>query len=124
MFGISGGELVVLILVGLFVLGPERLPGAAAWLAKAVRQVREYASGAREQLRSELGPEFDELRQPLAELRQLRDFNPQSAITKRFFTDLDDVNPKPNGFAAQVQPVRNIQPLGKTERAPFDADAT
>src|SRR5437879_13814462 len=82
MFNISWGEFAVLIVAGLFILGPERLPGAAAWLGKTVRQVREYASGAREQLRSELGPEFDDLRNALEDLRALRSFDPKRAITQ------------------------------------------
>ncbi|HEU0127836.1 MAG TPA: Sec-independent protein translocase protein TatB, partial [Pseudonocardiaceae bacterium] len=62
MLNIGWGEFLILVVGGLFILGPERLPSAAAWLGRTVRQVREYATGAREQLRTELGPEFDELR--------------------------------------------------------------
>lgn len=44
MFGISGGELVLLLLIGLVVLGPERLPRVAnkigAWLGQARRMTR------------------------------------------------------------------------------------
>ena len=56
-------------------LGPEGLPSAAALAGRTVRQVREFATGAREQLRSELGPEFDELRKPLEDLRGIRDLD-------------------------------------------------
>lgn len=94
---VGWGEIMVLIVAGLFILGPERLPSAAAWLGRSVRQVREYATGAREQLRGELGPEFDELRKPLEELRGLRDFNPRAAATKALFDD--GPAEKPNGFA-------------------------
>src|SRR5436853_7834166 len=90
MFNIGWGEFLILIVAGLLILGPERLPSAAAWLGRTVRQVREYANGAREQLRSELGPEFDELRAPLEDLRGLRGFNPRSAITRHLFDDLGD----------------------------------
>jgi sec-independent protein translocase protein TatB len=123
-FGISWGELLVLIVAGLFILGPERLPSAAAWLAKGVKQVRDYANGAREQLRSELGPEFDELRKPLEDLRQLRDFNPRRAITQHLledFTDDSSSTYKPNGFPAAGSQQR---PLSPGERPPFDPDAT
>ena len=44
-------EILIIVVAGLFILGPERLPSAAAWLGKTVRQVREYATGAREQLK-------------------------------------------------------------------------
>ncbi|PZS37608.1 MAG: Sec-independent protein translocase TatB [Pseudonocardiales bacterium] len=139
MFNIGWGEFLILIVAGLLILGPERLPSAAAWLGRTVRQVREYANGAREQLRSELGPEFDELRAPLEDLRGLRGFNPRrfnptSAISRHLFDDLGDdpfngvIKPdatKPNGYAAPTgrgTPVH--RPLQPGERAPFDPDAT
>lgn len=59
MLGISGGEFVVLFLVVAILLGPERLPRYAQELARWVRELRRMAQGAREQVRSELGPEFD-----------------------------------------------------------------
>ncbi|MEV6610539.1 MULTISPECIES: Sec-independent protein translocase protein TatB [unclassified Kutzneria] len=130
MFGISGGELLVLIVAGLFILGPERLPGAAAWLANGIRQVRDYATGARDQLRSELGPEFDELRKPLEDLRQLREFNPKRALTRTLLEDFptEDTSYKPNGYPAAAEPPAaqrpEQRPLSPGERPPFDPDAT
>ncbi len=141
MFNIGWPEFIVIVVAGLFILGPERLPSAAAWLARTMRQVREYASGARAQLRSQLGPEFDELRQPLEELRGLRGFGPRgftprSAITRHLLDDLDRVpfswdGPpfddllKPNGFATPTGRENPFyRPLRPGERAPFDPDAT
>ncbi len=92
-----------------------------------MKQVRDYATGAREQLRSELGPEFDDLRKPLHDLRGLRDFNPRHAITRSLFDDIDDTSSimKPNGFAAPIGMARPVErPLQAGERAPFDPDAT
>ena len=94
---VGWGEIFVLVVAGLFILGPERLPSAAAWLGKTVRQVREYATGARDQLRRELGPEFDELRKPLEDLRGLRDFDPRRAVQRTLFDD-DPAPMKPNGY--------------------------
>ena len=125
MFNIGWGEFLVLIVAGLFVFGPERLPEAAAWLGRTVRQVREYATGAREQLRSELGPEFDELRKPLEDLRGLRGFDPRRAMTRHLFDDFEERPTKPNGYA--TPPGLGIpvdRPLQPGERAPFDPDAT
>lgn len=95
---IGWGEILVLAIAGLFILGPERLPSAAAWLGKTVRQVREYATGARDQLRDELGPEFDTLRKPLEDLQSLRNLDPRRAVTRHLLDGLDDPL-KPNGFA-------------------------
>ena len=139
---VGWGEIMVLIVAGLFILGPERLPAAAEWLGGAIRQVKEYASGARDQLKGELGPEFDELRKPLEELRSLRNFNPKTAATRALFDD--GPAEKPNGYSSQNGAPRNGTPnmtkgsaveqhpatgpapesLEKNERPPIDPDAT
>jgi sec-independent protein translocase protein TatB len=126
MFDISWGEFAVLIVAGLFILGPERLPGAAAWLGRTVRQVREYASGAREQLRNELGPEFDELRKPLEHLLDATGgYDPREDLRLDFGSSPTNGSNgvKPNGFPAPTPPVRQ-RPLEPGERPPFDPDAT
>lgn len=146
MFDIGWADFLVLIIAGLFILGPERLPGAAAWLGKTIRQVRQYASGAQEQLKSELGPEFEELRKPLEDLRGLRNFDPKRAITKQVWDLTGGYDPredlkvnlaalnsvtgtngsngvKPNGFPAATPPAAQ-QPLSPGEQPPFDPDAT
>ncbi|HEX5407278.1 MAG TPA: Sec-independent protein translocase protein TatB [Pseudonocardiaceae bacterium] len=113
MFDISWGEFVVLIIAGLFILGPERLPGAAAWLGKTVRQVRDYASGARDQLTSELGPEFDELRKPLEDLRKLRNFDPKRAVTQHLMDATGGYDPRQDldlGLNG-TKPVLNTNPV-------------
>jgi sec-independent protein translocase protein TatB len=126
---VGWGEILVLIVAGLFILGPERLPSAAAWVGRTVRQVKEYASGAREQLRGEFGPEFDELRKPLEELRSLRDLDPRNAVRRTLFEDNRVDPPKPNGHApgpnlTKPTPPRGLEPLARNERPPIDPDAT
>lgn len=61
MFDINGGEFLVLGAVAVVVLGPERLPTYAAQLGKLVREARTFARSAREQVRGEMGEEFDEI---------------------------------------------------------------
>ncbi|SDW67940.1 sec-independent protein translocase protein TatB [Saccharopolyspora shandongensis] len=124
-------EILVLVVAGLFILGPERLPQGAAWLGRTVRQVKEYATGAREQIKSELGPEFDELRKPLEDLRGIRNFNPRSAVTKHLFdgeNPLDDLNGNGSNGGHQAKPADppkpEQRPLAPGERPPYDSDAT
>lgn len=130
---IGWGEILVLIVAGLFILGPDRLPQGAAWLGRTIRQVKEYATGAREQLRSELGPEFDELRKPLEDLRGIRDFNPRTAVTKHLLDGENPLNPPLNGNngsgngngSTPPKPQSQPQPpLAPGERPPYDSDAT
>jgi sec-independent protein translocase protein TatB len=79
---IGWGEMILLLVVGLVVLGPERLPGAIRWASGSLRQARDYLSGATSALRQELGPEFEDLREPLSELQKLRGMTPRAALTK------------------------------------------
>ncbi|WP_091675499.1 Sec-independent protein translocase protein TatB [Amycolatopsis marina] len=131
---VGWGEILVLIVAGLFILGPERLPEAAAWLGKSMRKVRDFATGARQQLRDEMGPEFDDFRKPLEDLRGLRDFDPRRAVTKHLFDGDPDplgVNEfngnggtKPNGYPATAAPQSAPEPLKPGEKPPVDPDAT
>ncbi|MCX2733240.1 Sec-independent protein translocase protein TatB [Saccharopolyspora sp. NFXS83] len=126
---IGWGEILVLIVAGLFILGPDRLPEGAAWLGRTIRQVKEYATGARDQLRSELGPEFDDLRKPLEDLRGIRDFNPRTAVTKHLLDGENPLNPplngnNGNGNGSTPAPPKPQSPLAPGERPPYDSDAT
>ena len=94
---VGWGEILVLIVVGLVVLGPERLPGAIRWTSNALRQARDYLSGMTTQLREDMGPEFDDLREPLSELQKLRGMTPRAALTKHLL-DGDD------SFFTQLRP--------------------
>jgi len=72
-------EMVVLALVGIVVLGPDRLPGFARDAARMLRTLRDMATGARQQLTEELGPEFADL--------DLRSLNPRTAVQRAVFGD-------------------------------------
>ncbi len=128
---VGWGEMLVLVVVGLVILGPERLPGAIRWTSTALRQARDYLSGVTNQLREDIGPEFDDLRGPLSELHKLRGMTPRAALTKHlldgddsFFTGNFDRPVGPvgpvNGAPAPAEPA--AEKLDGP--APFDADAT
>jgi sec-independent protein translocase protein TatB len=138
---VGWGEMLVLAVAGLVILGPERLPGAIRWTSNAVRQAREYLSGATSQLRDDLGPEFDDLREPLNELRKLRGMTPRAALTKHlldgddsFLTGKFDTAPQnpsetpgadvpPNTMTPRPQ-AGPATPPGPPATTPFDEDAT
>lgn len=133
---VGWGEMLVLLVVGLVVLGPERLPGAIRWTSDALRQARDYISGATSQLRNDLGPEFEDLREPLSELNKLRGMSPRAAITKHLLDGDDSVL---NAFESSVGDVKSaVVPPAAAQRSPatpasepptpgptkFDTDAT
>jgi sec-independent protein translocase protein TatB len=51
MFNIGGGELLVIALIALIVLGPQRLPGAARQVGKTVGELRRISTGFQNELR-------------------------------------------------------------------------
>jgi sec-independent protein translocase protein TatB len=133
---VGWGEMLVLLVVGLVVLGPERLPGAIRWTSNTLRQARDYISGATSQLREDLGPEFEDLREPLSELNKLRGMSPRAAITKHVLDGDDSVL---NVFESSVGDVKSaVVPPAVAQRPPatpaseprtpdptkFDPDAT
>jgi sec-independent protein translocase protein TatB len=131
MFGNVGwGEMLVLVVAGLVILGPERLPGAIRWTSNALRQARDYISGATSQLREDLGPEFEDLRQPLSELNKLRGMTPRAALTKHlldgddsiFTGKFDSTQQTPPPPAASAPPPMTAP--GQPATTPFDTDAT
>jgi sec-independent protein translocase protein TatB len=132
---VGWGEMLVLVVVGLVVLGPERLPGAIRWTSTALRQARDYLSGMTTQLREDIGPEFDDLREPLSELRKLRGLTPRAALAKHLFDGDDSLftgqfdRPSrgvPEGVSAQpaVPPSSTAPEPPAAGPAPFDSDAT
>ena len=62
MFNFSGSEVIFLLLAGLVVLGPERLPGVIRQVGKVYGDLRRASQGLERELRST----FDE---PLRDLR-------------------------------------------------------
>lgn len=137
---VGWGEMLVLLVAGLVILGPERLPGAIRWTTGTLKQAREYLSGATSQLRQDLGPEFEDLRQPLSELQKLRGMTPRAALTKHLLDGDDSFltgnfekavekpvspggptpNSTPNSTAVPLSP-KPVEPPAST---PFDSDAT
>ena len=57
----NGGEFLLLVLLALVILGPDKLPGYAAKLAQFVRSARDMAEGAKVQIKEELGPGFEDV---------------------------------------------------------------
>ena len=110
MFGVGLPELVVIMVVAIFVFGPDRLPEFARQAAQFIRRAKQLADGARDQLRDELGPEYADL--------QLRDLDPRVFVRKQIDAALADAEP------ADVRAAVRHRPLRDGERPPYDADAT
>ncbi|MGB3829583.1 MAG: twin-arginine translocase TatA/TatE family subunit [Ornithinimicrobium sp.] len=61
MANFNGGEVVLLLILAVVILGPSKLPEYAAALARLVRRLRDMAEGAKTQIKEEMGPAFDDV---------------------------------------------------------------
>ena len=117
MLGINGGEFVILVLVALIIIGPERLPQYSAQLARIVKQARRMAVDARTQVREELGPDFDDVDWQKLDPRQ---YDPRRIVKDALTEAWEDESPsKPARRPGPVVP-RPSTP----QPAPFDDEAT
>lgn len=105
--GLGWPETAVLLVIGLFVFGPDRLPGMAQEAGKTLRKLRLYLKDLRDDLTAELGPEVGEL--------DLRSLHPKEFVRKHLFEDDDE-----DLFA--TTPSRSVLAAG--EPAPWDPDTT
>ncbi|MEJ5919444.1 Sec-independent protein translocase protein TatB [Corynebacterium sp. H78] len=96
---VGWGEILVLFIVGLVLIGPERLPKLIADVRAMILAARTAIDDAKQSLAGEFGEDFDELRKPLEDIGQLRSLNPRTAITRTLFdgddTYLDLLSGKP-----------------------------
>lgn len=107
MFGIGFSELVLILIVALVVVGPERLPGLARQLGTVVRDLRRmYAN-----LRADLGPEFDDIEQSIRELRVLDPRQQVRDFSRNLLDDLSADAPELKQLAKT--PKLNLEQLGR-----------
>jgi len=125
--GINGPEFILLLIIGVLVIGPSRLPEYTQKLANLVKEVRRMASGAREQIKEEVGIDIDEVDWKKYDPRQ---YDPRRIIKDALLEDDKPVSagaPVAAAAAAGVKPktpVRVIERLAEGEAAPFDSEAT
>ena len=82
--GLSFDKLLIIGIIAVFLLGPERLPHYASQLARLVRAVRSMANGAKDRLRDEMGPDFDEIEWKKLDPRQ---YDPRKIIRDALLDD-------------------------------------
>ena len=67
MFNLQGGELIIIALLALVVLGPEKLPEAARWFGRMYAQVRRMGDGFTQEFQSAVKEPLDDLRTAVSE---------------------------------------------------------
>ena len=140
-FGLTFDKLIIIAVIAVFLVGPDRLPAYAAQLARLVKSLRSMADGAKDRMREEMGPEFDEVDWKKLDPRQ---YDPRRIIREALLDDPGaadaDVAAMAVGAAAgATKPVSAELPanryvesayetrqrkLGKGRPAPYDVEST
>lgn len=133
-FDIGPLEIVALVILGVLVFGPDKLPKVIQDVMGFVRKVRAFSDSAKEDIRKELGPEFKDF--------EFEDLHPKNFVRKQLMGNdefgLDDIR---NGFdfkaeAASITEAVHSKPSDTPDRLrkrdvsdpgeppPYDSDAT
>ncbi|MFD8482982.1 sec-independent translocase [Kitasatospora sp. NPDC059673] len=140
MFGDIGGlEVLTMVIMAIVIFGPDKLPKLIQDTMGFIRKIRSFADNAKEDIRSELGPEFQNF--------DFEDLNPKTFVRKQLLGDGDDplglkdlkdsvdlksaLNGEPTrtpsasvDFSKPASPLSSGPALAAGERPPFDPDAT
>ncbi|MFJ8308629.1 MULTISPECIES: sec-independent translocase [unclassified Streptomyces] len=142
-------EVVTLVVLAVLIFGPDKLPKLIQDVSNVIRKVRSFSESAKQDIRSELGPEFKDF--------EFEDLHPKTFVRKQLMgnDDLglkeirnsfdlrkdieevaDAVNGREaataatavggsvNGSAGTPDMFKKREKLEPGERPPFDADAT
>nr|WP_245356766.1 sec-independent translocase [Paeniglutamicibacter kerguelensis] len=122
--GINGSELLVLAILAVVILGPEKLPEYAAQLARLVKELRRMATGAKEQLREEVGDDIVDMDWKKLDPRQ---YDPRRIIKEALLDDFEDAASavkEPAAIHQRAVATVQVKRLAPNEPAPFDLEAT
>ena len=106
MFGVGLPEFAVILIIGVLVFGPDKLPEFGRQAGRLVRQIRNLAQSAQTELRKELGPEYADLK--------LTDLDPRQAIRRHLLEALDEEDDRPP----------DVPGLAEGELPPYDIEST
>ncbi|MFD5888478.1 sec-independent translocase [Streptomyces sp. NPDC060334] len=141
-------ELVTIVVLAILVFGPDKLPKMIQDVTGVIRKIRSFSDSAKQDIRSELGPEFKDfefedlnpktfIRKQLTENEDLKDIRSSFDLRKELNDVTDAVNGKETAApatpsasaatpAASTGPDLLKKPAAPSpeQRTPFDADAT
>jgi sec-independent protein translocase protein TatB len=143
-------EIMTLVVLAVIVFGPDKLPKVIQDVTRTIRKIREFSESAKQDIRTELGPEFKDF--------DFEDLNPKTFVRKQLL-DNDDLGLKEirssfdlrkeiseiadvvpgkesapavapmngsgtNGSATAPDLLKKRAKIDTDERPPFDSDAT
>ena len=114
-------EIAVLIIIAVLMFGPDKLPEMARKAARVYHYLKNIANNTRDQLRSELGPQFADL--------DYQDLKPQNFVRKYVLDglqdDIDEIKSDLSdgpGVSARLQPAGALRHRGDLIRLANDPE--
>jgi sec-independent protein translocase protein TatB len=125
-FGVNGGEFMLLLVVAVIVIGPQRMPEYAAKLAKLIKQLRALADTAKVQLREQMGPDFDDVDWKQYDPRQ---YDPRRIVREALLDNKSEDGQPSDGQPGDGQPAGVKAPSSfkrhdPDKPTPYDQEAT
>lgn len=118
----NGSELLVIAILALVLIGPERLPQYAEQLGRFVRGVKQFTTDTSQKVRDEIGDEVDDLDLSALDPRQ---YDPRRIVRDALAEPAPGARPAASPAAAAAATSRAASgsraPAGK---APYDDEAT
>ncbi|MBR21930.1 MAG: sec-independent translocase [Microcella pacifica] len=120
--GLTFEKLLLIGLIAVLLIGPDRLPMYAAQFGRLVRSLRDMASGAKDRMREEMGPDYDDIDWKKLDPRQ---YDPRRIVREALLEDEEkpvaptvSVPKRESAYAQRQRLIREGKP------APFDLEAT
>ena len=109
----NGGELLIIVVIAMIVVGPERLPEYAQRLREFAVRGRTYVRQGQQSLSEELGSDIDWTK------LDPRQYDPRTIVREALADGTASA-----GAGSGPAPTRAVDLPAPGEPAPFDADAT
>ncbi len=120
-FGLDMEKLLLIGLIAVLIVGPDRLPRYAEALARFTVRVRQWMDSARTRVKDEMGDEFQEI--------EWRKLDPRQYDPRRIIRDalLEDDTPAKAAPEVPITPTRAQQEARRAAEpglTPYDSEAT
>lgn len=123
MFNLQGSEIIIVLLLALVVLGPEKLPGAMRKAGRMYAELRKMSSGFQEEFRKAAEPFHESVNEVRGQVRETAGLLRDSAD----FTKLADGERAEKPKSAEMAPAMPDIPLvapADPSQVPTDATPT
>ncbi|WP_427925286.1 sec-independent translocase [Streptomyces sp. cg40] len=110
-------ELVTLTILAVLLFGPDKLPEIIQTVAEFIRKVRAFSDSAKEEIRSELGPEFKDF--------EFEDLHPRT-FARKHVLDGDGIGPDLglDDIRSALDPRKELTEVADAVRAAADDTAS